>query len=126
VAGGAPQFAPTFAIATHAFLPLSLKHLLMIPALMTRTGLLAQDLQRLLPSNLAALLPEGTPFGPKVGLLASLDLFSLWAIALVAVGMASVAKVSRPRSAVTSAVIWASFVAVFGIAVPAFTSGAVR
>lgn len=126
VAGGTPGFGSTFAVVAHAFLPLSLKQLLMLPALLSRTSLVGDDLPRLLPSNLAAIAADGTVLGPKLGLLASLDVFNLWALVLVAIGMAYVARVSRTRAAVTSFVLWASLVAVFGIAVPALTMGAAR
>jgi len=46
------------------------------------------------------------------------DLFSLWAVWLVAAGMAGVAKVSRRRALLTVTVLWLAYVAVFRVALP--------
>jgi hypothetical protein len=120
VAGSKPAFLPTLSVAAHALLPLALRQLLTIPALLSRGAVRLQDLGALLPSNLAAFLVErGAQLTPKVGLLTALDLFSLWSVVLLAIGMASVAKVSKQRSGAVVAVLWLSYVAVFHVAAPA-------
>jgi hypothetical protein len=120
VAGSKPAFLPTLSVAAHALLPLALRQLLTIPALLSRGAVRLQDLGALLPSNLAAFLVErGAQLTPKVGLLTALDLFSLWSVVLLAIGMASVAKVSKLRSGAVVAVLWLSYVAVFHVAAPA-------
>ena len=62
-----------------------------------------------------ALAPHAAVVRP---LLASVDLFSLWAVLLVAIGMAHVAQVSRPRSAITTLVLWGAYLALFRFAIP--------
>ncbi len=117
VAGGTPRFSPTFSVAAYGLLPQALRALLTIPALLAGGPVRPEGLDRLLPSSLAAFLPADAP--PAVaGLLASVDLFSAWALALVAVGMAHVAGVSRRRAAVATAVLWLGWVAVFRMAIP--------
>jgi hypothetical protein len=122
VAGGKPGFGATVAVFANAMLPSAIKQLLTLPALLTRARLLSvQELAGLLPSSLAALAPEKLPL-PKLALLGSVDLFALWSVALVAVGMAYVGKVSALRSTVVVAILWASFVLVFRFALPSLAA----
>jgi hypothetical protein len=44
------------------------------------------------------------------GMLSSLDLFSLWAMGLLVLGLAAAAKTSRGRMAVLVGSLWALFV----------------
>jgi hypothetical protein len=120
VAGGKPSFAGAFAVLAHAQLPAAVAKLLAIPALLTRSTLRVGELNDLLPSSLAALAPDGLTVG-KLALLGSLDLFALWSVVLVVVGMAHVAKVTPLRASLAVLVLWASFVLVFRFALPSFT-----
>ncbi len=122
VAGGRPGFVGTFAVAAHAGLPSAAHDLLSLPALFQRTELRLTELPRLLPSNLAALAPEGLP-APQLSLLGEVDLFAAWTLVLVTLGMAHAAKVSRLRAGVVTFVLWASYVLVFRFAVPSLTGG---
>jgi hypothetical protein len=125
VAGGKPAFVPTFAVASHAMLPVALHKLLCIPALLSRPpGLAAEEAGRLLPSSLAAFLPATEKLGPRLMAASAVELFALWSLVLVAMGMAHVAQVSRARAAITSFVLWASYVAVFELAIPSFALAA--
>lgn len=116
VAGGKPGFVPSLAVVGHGMLPLSLKSLLSIPALLRRQALPADALGGLLPSSLAALAPDAAT--SRLALLSAFDLFSLWSLVLVALGMAHVARVSKVRSAVTTLVLWGGYVALFHVALP--------
>ncbi|MGC4122611.1 MAG: hypothetical protein QM765_50180 [Myxococcales bacterium] len=80
-----------------------------------------EEVFKLLPSNLAALAPEGTAL-PHLTLLSSVDLFTLWALVLSCIGMAYVAKVSMVRSSIVNVILWVSFVLVFRFALPTLTS----
>lgn len=117
VVAGSPSFIAAFAVTAHASIPKALKQVLALPALWRSSSLSMADVDRIFPSSLAALVPDGMP-SPKLALLSSVDLFSLWSVVLVALGMAYVAKVSRVRSAVVVAVLWASFVLVVRFALP--------
>lgn len=115
VAGTRPGLKATVAVAAHAFLPLFLAQLLAVPAVLAKAPLGAQELPRLLPSSLAALLPPGA--SPVLTALASsADLFTLWAVVLLVIGMAKVAGSTRLRAAVVVGLLWASQVAVLKIA----------
>ena len=115
VAGGRPAFAPTFTVTAWSLLPGALAALLAIPAVLVRGTVPVEQLPTLLPSSLAVLLPPGA--NPQLAaLLGAVDLFSLWALWMVAAGMAGVARFTLRRSIVTVFVLWASYVAVFRVA----------
>lgn len=118
LAGGRPAFRPTFAVAAFAQLPGAVRELLSLPAVLRSESIDPAILPRLLPSSAGALLPAGAA-GPGASLLYSIDLFSLWAAALAALGMAAVARVSARRAAVTTALLWLAWVAVFKVSLPA-------
>jgi len=88
-----------------------------VPALLVRGSILPEQLASLLPSNLGAVLPAGTQ-GPLASFLGAVDVFSIWAVWIVAAGMAGLARVSLRRSLVTVTVLWLSYVAVFRVALP--------
>jgi hypothetical protein len=121
VAGGTPAFAGTFAVAAHALIPGAVRDLLTLPALLRHQGLSASSLEHLLPSSLAALREQP---GPLTGLLSAIDVFTLWAVALLAIGMVPVAGVSRRRSTVTTLILFAAWVGIFRVALPQLALGA--
>jgi hypothetical protein len=105
------------AISTHALLPIFLARLLTLPAVFTRAPLPAGDLPGLLPSSLAALLPaSSSPL--LLAVASSADLFTVWAVVLLVLGMAQVAGSSRLRSAAVVTVLWLAQIALFKL-VPA-------
>jgi hypothetical protein len=110
VAGTSPGFLPALAVAAWGLLPIALGRLLAIPAVARAEGLLPDGVLRLLPWNGAYWVPPGVP--PSAAAAASsLDLFGLWSLALVALGMAAVAGASRRRAAAVVVVLWLAVVA---------------
>jgi hypothetical protein len=122
VAGTRPPFRETFAVASHGLVPVWLASLLAIPSVLAHAPVRPEDLGRLLPSSAAALLPPGAP-APLAGALGGLDLFALWAVALVATGMARASGASRRRAAVVTLVLYAAWVALAKVALPALAAG---
>ena len=122
VAAAPASFAPTLAIAAWGTLPLALRDLLSIPAILRLQGVTALEAERALPSSLAALLPDGAS-PPALALAGAFDLFALWSLALVALGMASVADVSRRRALGVVLVLWGSCVLLQRVALLGFTGG---
>lgn len=117
VAGTRPGLRDSFAVAAHGLAPLWLAKVLAIPAAVARAPIRVEEAERLLPSSLAALLPAGSP-PALAGAAGAVDLFALWAAALVAAGMARASGASRRRSAVVVAVLYLAWVAVFRVALP--------
>lgn len=123
VAGARPGFKETFAVAAHGMLPVWLAGLLAIPAVLARAPIPPDDLPRLLPSSLAALVPQAAP--PLAAALSAVDLFALWAVALVATGMVRASGASRARAFAVTFVLYAAYVALLKI-VPAAMLGGPR
>lgn len=118
VAGTRPAFRDTFAVAAHGLLPVWIGKALAIPAALAHAPIPPDDVARLLPSSAAALLPARAP-PALAGALGAVDLFALWALALVATGMARASGASRRRAAIVTVVLYAAFVAVVRVALPA-------
>jgi Yip1 domain len=122
VAGARPAFAPTLAASSFAMVPLALRSLLLVPAATRMQGVSAEQVSRALPSSLGALLPATAP--PRLLALAhAVDLFSLWGVALAALGMAHAAGVARGRALAVVALLWASWILVVHVALPGLTAG---
>jgi hypothetical protein len=114
LAGTRPALKATLAVAAHGLLPVFLAPLLALPALLLRAPIGADELPRLLPSSLAALLPAGA--SPVLAAaLASVDLFGLWALALLAIGMVRVAGTTRTRVALVMGLLWVAQVGVLKV-----------
>jgi Yip1 domain len=123
VAGSRPPFGATLAAVSWGLLPLALRALLLLPAVSRMRGVEAVLVDRALPSSLGALLPSAAP--PRLAALAhAVDLFSLWAVVLVALGMAHAAGTSRARSLAVVAVLWVSYILVAYVALPGLIGGA--
>ncbi len=118
VAGTRPGFRETFAVTAHGLLPIWLAKALSIPAALARSAIPPEDVGRLLPSSAAELLPRGAP-AALAAALSGLDLFALWAVALVALAMARASGATRTRSAIATALLYAAYVAVVKVALPA-------
>ena len=123
VAGTRPALKETFAVAAHGTLPVWLGGLLAIPAALARAPIPPDDLPRLLPSSLAALAPRAA--APLAAALSGVDLFALWAVALVATGMARASGASRARAFTVTLVLYAAAIALLKV-VPAAVLGGPR
>ncbi|BDG03265.1 YIP1 family protein [Anaeromyxobacter oryzae] len=117
VAGTRPPFRGTLAVVAHGMLPVWLGGLLAIPAAIVRAPIPPMQAGRLVPSSLAALLPPGAP-PPLWAFLSAFDLFGLWSVALVALGMARLSGASRARAFTVTVVLFLAYVALLKV-VPA-------
>jgi hypothetical protein len=109
--GSEMDYLRSLATALHGCLPLALASLINLPLMFTRETLTFEEAANggVLVSSLAALAPEDAPAVTEV-LLGSIDLFTIWAMILLAIGYREVAKVS---SAVASGIVilfWLIFV----------------
>ena len=121
LAGTRPGLRDTFAVAAHGLLPVWFAKVLAIPAALARAPIPVEEVDRLLPSSAAALLGPGAK-PALAGALGAVDLFALWAAALVAAGMAQASGASRRRSAAVVAVLYLSWIAVVRVALPALAA----
>ena len=121
VAGAPAAFRGTFTVAAYAGVPAALKALLEVPAAMARAPVAPSQLAELLPSSLAAVLPASLP-APALAAAGAIDLFTLWAVYLVAGGMLQVSGASRLRTFGVIAVLFTAYVALFKVAPAGFGS----
>jgi hypothetical protein len=115
VAGTAPPFKGTMAVTAHGLLPLMLSPLLELPAIFQKAPVDPVALSRLLPSNLAFYLPAGAT-SVLVAAASSVDLFSFWSLALLALGMARLSGASPRRAAIVVGLLWLAQVGLLRIA----------
>jgi hypothetical protein len=113
IAGGAINFPTSFAVTLHGMMPWAIAALLAVPIVLAAETIGYRDLQggNLLASSAAAFAPEDASQVVRA-LLGSLDVFSFWTVALLAVGFAIAAKVSRGKAAVAVVVLWLVWVVV--------------
>lgn len=106
-AGATIDYRRALAVNLHAQLPWCVQALIAVPVILAKGTLSAAELQRgsVVLSNLGALAPEGA--GPLVlTLLGSVDLFTIWSLALLAIGFSIVGKVSRWKAAAVVVSLW--------------------
>ncbi|HSM51262.1 MAG TPA: YIP1 family protein [Thermoanaerobaculia bacterium] len=105
--GGALDYRRALSVTAHGLLPFTLAGLLTLPVILARESVGIEELQggTLLLSSLGPFAPEGA--GPALtALLTSVDLFSIWCVALLAIGFGIVARVSRKTAAVAVGTVW--------------------
>jgi hypothetical protein len=117
LAGARPPFPGLLTVASWGSLPLALKDLLSLPALLGMRVIAAQDAGHILPSSLAVLLPPGSQ-GAVADLAQALDLFSIWSLCLVALGAAQISGARRRPVAAAVLALWGSYALLAHVALP--------
>jgi len=110
--GGELDYRKSLAVTLHAYMPFALAALLTLPVVLSRGQISLKEMQagNLLHSNLGFLAAEADQ--PVAhALLASLDLFTLWTVALFILGYHVVGRVSRKVAATTVISLWLLVVA---------------
>jgi len=105
--GGEAKFSVVFTVYMHALMPLAVASLLWIPVLLPRESVDMEAVQggRILASNLGWLAPPGTGVAVKA-LLASFDIFSIWIIWLLSMGLSVAGRVSRTAATSLAVGVW--------------------
>ena len=111
VAGGELGYQTSLAVTLHALAPAAVAALLSIPVVLGSAKLDYQAVKSgsLLASNAAVFAPEDA--GPALtSLLGSLDIFSIWTLALLAIGYRIAAKVTRGTAIGVVVGLWIVYV----------------
>lgn len=109
VVGSEAEYPGVLSTVAHAgFPPSAAQSVLLAVVASTRESFPAQEIPRLLKSNLAAFLPEDAPKALS-GLGEVLDIFNVWYWVLLAWGLSTVGKVSLRQSAGVVAVLWGAW-----------------
>jgi hypothetical protein len=112
LSGSEIGFGQSFSVTLHSMMPWVVQGLLSVPLILRQETLDPETMQRggVLMSNLAALAPEGSG-KVLLSLLASLDLFSVWALVLLIIGYRVVARVSATTASAVTLTLWLLFLA---------------
>lgn len=107
ILGGELRYGEGLAVLSHALVPIVLSSLLAVAVAAGSETIPFSDLQegRLMASNLAYFAPDDTPLALTAA-LSQVDLFALWVVALLIVGVAVVGGVSYGASAALVLVLW--------------------
>ena len=111
VLGGELNFVSSFSVILHGLMPRAVMGLLSIPVILGKSEFGYEELRdnSVLTSNLASFAPDDA--GPAlIGVLSSIDVFSLWALGLLIVGYATVAKVSKASAGAGVIGLWIVYV----------------
>ena len=110
--GAGARFPAALGIIAHASIPSLLSSIILFAVLYLRPPGTV-DLENPLATNVGAFLPDGSAAW-LVSLCRSVDIFSFWTLALIAVGFAAVnpRKLKGPKPYAIAFAVWAVFVAV--------------
>ena len=103
------KFRQSLGVTAHAFLPATLASVALLVGLWNRVSIDPDRVGDALRANLGFLVDRETN-SVLHGLLASLDLFSFWTMALLVLGLSAAARASRGRVAILVGSLWVLFV----------------
>ncbi|TCK75091.1 YIP1 family protein [Acidipila rosea] len=111
--GGHAKFSQLFAVWMYAYLPAALKALLAVLALFAGVGADSFLIQNPLGSNIGYYLGSDVPLWLR-SLGTSIDLFTIWTLALLILGCSIVARVKR-GSAAAAVIGWWLIITIVGV-----------
>lgn len=124
VAGGEIGFVRSLAVTAHGLMPNAVSSLLTIPVILGRREIDVAEAQHgLLASHLAAFAPEDSPAW-VAALLARVDVFSLWSLALLWLGFVVVGRLSKGAAAAVVGIAWLLWIGLMvGLSAMGFAGG---
>lgn len=123
-AGGEIGFKRSLAVSLHGLMPNAVSSLLTIPVILGRREIDPAEAQHgLLASHLGALAPDDAPAW-LAALLARVDLFSLWSLALLVLGFVVVARLSKGAAIAIVLLAWLFWIGLMvGLSMMGFAGG---
>jgi hypothetical protein len=109
--GGEGTFKQAFSVTLYAWMPLLLLSLVTIVVVLAQGTFNPMTAATLVKSN-AAFLVDMKEQPVLFALLSAFDLFTIWTIALLSVGFAAVAKMSRAKAATIVISLWIAMILV--------------
>ncbi len=109
--GSETDYARVFSASLHSFWPASLVGSVLFGVLVQRVGKLPEkELTHLVKSNVGAFLGSNVPAAARA-VADSVDLFNIWIVVLLVLGLSTVGKVSRAKAAAVVIVPWVVYIA---------------
>ncbi len=108
--GGEMTYQTSFSTTVHGLMPNAVSSLLTLPVVMSRGALSYEEVRSgsVLASNLGFFASEETSTAVRT-LLAGIDVFTIWALILLIIGLAVTAGVSRAKAAAVVIGLWAVY-----------------
>lgn len=107
--GGEVTFKQAFSVTLYAWLPLLVQGIVGVIIMLGRGSVSAEDLSNLVMSNLGFLVDmKANPVA--FALLSSIDVFTLWSLALFIIGFSFISQMSKAKSAAIILSLWAVMV----------------
>jgi hypothetical protein len=103
--GGEGTFEQAMSVTTYAWFPRLIRGVLGVIVMFVKSNLTLYDLQNPVMSNLGFLFdPKTQQVGYAIG--SAIDIFNLWSLVLLIIGLATMSRLSRVRSAAIVIVLW--------------------
>ncbi len=103
--GGEGTFKQAFSVTLYSWMPLTILNIIVVVIVASRTGITALYLPTLVMSNPAFLVTmKEHPL--LFALLGSIDIFTIWTLALFSIGFSYVAGFSKSKSATIVIIVW--------------------
>ncbi|MFL5343949.1 MAG: YIP1 family protein [Hyalangium sp.] len=118
--GTPAAFGRMMTVAAIAMLPIALYHFIFAGCAAAQFSMTEARVETLVPSSLAA-LGEWSPKLQKV--MGALDFFKLWSVGLLGLGFSSATGMRRSRALLLAVVLYAMYVGIFAIGLPAMGGG---
>ena len=103
--GGAATYLQAFSVVLYGFMPQVIRTLIQIQVVMTKHGLHMQDAQTVVRSSPAFLV--NFKENPVLwAFLNRFDLFLIWSLILIVIGLATASRLSKAKAAVVVFIVW--------------------
>jgi len=103
--GGEATYQQVFSVVLYGFMPVVVRQLVKIPIVLSKHNINPRDAETIVRSGPAFLV--GYKEHPMLwALLTRLDLFALWSVILIVIGLAVASRISKAKSAGVVIVVW--------------------
>jgi hypothetical protein len=113
--GGRARFGTTLSVLAYAYLTKTVEGILRVAAVYGGEPVRTDRLDLVLPASPAALLPIESIDTPLFGLLRTLNIFTLWAMVLIALGLSETGRLSRGGAYGLVALLFVIYAVLFGV-----------
>lgn len=103
--GGAASYVQTFSVVLYGFMPQVIRGLIKIPIVLSKHNIKLQESETVVRSSLNFLSSYKT--NPVLWtFLTRLDLFAIWSLILIVIGLAAASRLSKAKTAAVVIVAW--------------------
>ena len=103
--GGTGTYQQIFSVVLYGYIPHVIRSLIKIPIMFTKHGLKLQEIDAVVRSS-PAFLVSFKSNAVLFTLLSRLELFAIWSLILMVIGLAAVSRLSKAKTAVIVIVAW--------------------